>query len=209
MPLLEKFQASNCIIGSAVGKECAQLVLDSKFDIKEAIDLISHQDKNIRSGAAKTIEKVAEKKPVIVAPHLDSVLKALDNPEAQTRWMMINTLGLCAKLNQKIASKALDKATQFLHAKNSGACLWDRTICYLGYIGATSKDNLKKVIPLLDYSLLHITSQTKTVLEAYEKIISLGDEKLKQKILATAIKYQNDEKNSVKSKASKLIKKLS
>ena len=169
--------------------------------------LIEFDDKNVRSGAAKIIEQVAQKKPELVAGYLKDLFPGLESYEPQTRWMIIHTFGFCAKLNSVIASKALDKAKEFLNT-NSGACLWDRTILYLGYLGATSEMYAKKVFPLLEKTLSTIPSQTKTALESFERMLPLLDDKMKKQLLKYADKYSANSKSSVSTKAKKLIKKL-
>ncbi|MCP4049615.1 MAG: hypothetical protein GY730_02800 [bacterium] len=63
MSILPKLQSTNCRIGSASGKELAKDVLAGNHVIlKEAINLVTFDDKNVRVGAAKIIEKAAEEK---------------------------------------------------------------------------------------------------------------------------------------------------
>jgi len=41
--------------------------------LKEAVELVRFDDKNVRAGAAKIIEKVTEKKPELVANYLNTL----------------------------------------------------------------------------------------------------------------------------------------
>lgn len=208
MTILNKLKEVNNIVGSECGKKFAEEVLNGNIEIlKEAEHLIKHEDKNIRAGAAKIIEKVAEVKPELI--HLEKILPGLDMPEPQTRWMITHAIGLCAKCNTDFAYQAFDKIQKFLTDRNSGACLWDRSICYMKYIGLTSSKRAQKVLPILEQALINIPSQTKTILESFEKLILIADRNSKIKILNIAQKYQNNEKNSIKNKAISLIKKLS
>ncbi|MFC2029923.1 hypothetical protein ACFLWA_04250, partial [Chloroflexota bacterium] len=87
-------------ISSALGKSLAKEVRrgDSAV-LEEAVELLDHEDKNVRAGAAKIVEQVALADPSLVAGSLPRLLPALDLPEPQTRWMAIHTLGLCASLD--------------------------------------------------------------------------------------------------------------
>jgi ribosomal silencing factor RsfS len=208
MFILPQLKENKGTISSALGKSLAEKVLNGKIEIlDEAIELIKNDNKNVRAGAAKIIEMVAEKKPEFVAGHLERLISGLEVHEPQTRWMLIHTFGYCAKLNPTVSTKAFGKAKDFLEA-NSGACLWDRTILYLGDIGALSKEQAKKVFPILQKALTSIPSQTKTILESFEKMIPVLDTNDKKVLLEYAIKYSTDSKSSVRNKANKLSKKL-
>ncbi|NQT29205.1 MAG: HEAT repeat domain-containing protein [Candidatus Saganbacteria bacterium] len=208
MTLLKDLENNKGAVSSALGKLLAEKVLKGNNEIlKEAIQLVSCENKNVRAGAAKIIEKVAEKKPELVAPSLKKLLPSLCSPEPQTRWMIINAFGLTAKLNPLVAVKAFDKAKEFL-SQNSGTCLWDRTICYLGYLGALSTRQAREVFPVLEKALKNIPNQSKTVLDGFIRMADVLDEAMKKKALSYANEYSNSAKSSVKSSAKKLAKKL-
>lgn len=208
MSLLKELEKNKGTISSALGKSLSEKVLrGDKNILKGAIQLVFHENKNVRAGAAKIIEIVAEKKPELVAPSLEKLLPSLNSPEPQTRWMIINAFGFSAKLNPSIAVKAFDKAKEFID-QNSGTCLWDRTISYLGYLGALSRKQSLEVFPVLEKALNNIPNQTKTVLEGFTRMAEVMDESVKQKVLKCAEKYSNSSKSSVRNSAKKLIKKL-
>jgi len=143
----------------------------------------------------------------LVADYLKDLLPALELPEPQTKWMIIHTLGLCAHLNPSISIKAIEQAKTFLE-EDSGACLWDRTILYLGHIGALSEKYAKQVFPVLEKALTTIPTQTKTILESFERMLPVLDKEAKKRLLKYAKEYSTDNKPSVKSKAMKLQKRL-
>jgi len=76
MSIFEQLSNNKGTISSALGKTLAQKVLNGQLDIlAECIDLSSYEaeapaKKHIRSGAAKVVEIVAEKRPELIAPHL-------------------------------------------------------------------------------------------------------------------------------------------
>ncbi len=93
----------------------AKVVLEGEIEIlNKAIKLIHNELKNVRSGTAKIIEKVAEEKPELVAKHLNKLIEALNFEEPQTKWMMIHVFGLCAKLQPQFAQDIFATATNYL-----------------------------------------------------------------------------------------------
>ncbi|EKD49705.1 MAG: hypothetical protein ACD_63C00068G0002 [uncultured bacterium] len=147
---------------------------------------------------------VAEKKPELVAGLLKNLEPAFDTPEAQTRWMIIRTYGLCAKLNPKIAEEALNKARSFIK-EDSGACLWNRTIIYLGYLGAVSEKYAQRVFPILEKAFTTVPRQENAIFEAVERMASVLDSQTKNKVLKFAEKYSSNSKSNIKSRATKLL----
>jgi hypothetical protein len=209
MGILSRLQNNKGTVSSALGKALAFEVLKGDKEIlNEAIELIVNEDKNVRSGAAKIIEMVAEKKPEYIAKYLLKLFPALDVKEAQTRWMIIHVLGLCAKQEPEICKKALSKAEQYLK-ENSGMCLWDRAITYLGYIGALSGKDAEKILPILEKCMVTIPERTARIFEGYERMIPVLNSNSKIQLKKIAEKYSTDKTPSVKSKANKINKILS
>jgi hypothetical protein len=208
MKLLEKLKNNKGTVSSALSKTFAQDVLKGNTAIlKEAIVLTCFNDKNVRSGASKIVEVVAEKKPEYVYKDLDKLLPALDMPEPQTRWMMLHVFGLCAKLNPGVAQKALPKCKQFLK-EDSGTCLWDRSITYLGYLGAISESVAIEVFPILENTLVSIPARTTRILEGFERMVPVMHDSLKNKTGKIAEKYAGHKSPGIKSRALKILKLL-
>jgi len=208
MTILPQLENNKGLLSSALSKTlAAQVLAGDQSILVEAVGLLSHADKNVRSGAAKIVELVAETRPEWVAPYTRQLLAALEMPEAQTRWMAIHTLGLCASIEPAAARLALPKAQQFIQAE-SGVCVWDRTIVYLGYLGATSPGNLELVMPLLEMALERIPEQTRTVLEAFHRCTCQADVELLARMATYAAQYMQAAKPAVKAAAVKLHKQV-
>ncbi|MBU1177829.1 HEAT repeat domain-containing protein [Patescibacteria group bacterium] len=205
--LLSQLEKNKGTLSSVLGKSLARKVLVGNNQIlDEAIKLVVSNNKNVRAGAAKIIEMVAEQDSQLLKNNLQSLLPALDAPEPQTRWMIIRTLGLCAELDPATTSKALAKAKKFL-AADSGACLFNRTIFYLGCIGTLTDVHAKKVFPILADTLKKIPNQTNTVLDSFLKIAENADTKIRKQIVKIAQEYSNHSQAGIKNKANKLLKK--
>lgn len=208
MSILTQLEKNKGTISSALGKALAKDVLAGQTEIlKEAVDLLAHESKWVRAGAAKIIEQVAESKPDWVASFLPRLLPALDAPEPQTRWMVIHTLGLCAALEPSTALKALPKAEAFIEAE-SGACLWGATVVYLGYVGATSAENARTTFPILERVLRRVPKQTKQVLQSFLHLLDHADEETRAVVGRHAEMYVQSENNGIRTMARRIEKRL-
>ena len=208
MSILVQLEQNKGTVSSALGKSLAKEVLAGNPSIlAEAVELLVHDNKQVRAGAAKIIEQVAVEKPVVVSQYLPRLLPALDVPEPQTRWMAIHTIGLCAEFDIPTAEKAFPKAKEFIEG-NSGACLWGSTIIYLGCLGATSPTNAHAVFPILEQALRNIPGQTKNVLDSFLRICDTTQDEIRAKIASYADTYAENEKTSLKTVARKIRKKI-
>lgn len=172
-------------VSTSLAKELAQKVLSENSELLiEAIELTTikgkgKETKNIRAGASKIVELVAEKKPDMVANFLEKLLPALAVAEPQTRWAILRTMGFCAHLNKEIAEKAIQYSEQFLLNKE-GLCLSSSADLFLGDYGATSFENAQRVFPLLKNSTKNmLLNEQDWLLVAFHKIYPLLDDEQK------------------------------
>ncbi len=213
MSIFEQLQKNKGTTSSALGKSLAIQVINGDEEIlSEAIQLVKYdlkneKTKNIRAGAAKIIEKVAEKKPELISPFLIDLLPALDAVEPQTRWMIIMTCGYCAGLNPKIAKKGISYAKCFIREKQ-GVCLSGAAEIFLGFIGSVSTELADEVFPiLLDAYDDPLPNEMDWILEAFLKIIDKVSINNKKIILECAKEQNEAFKPSTKKRAEKIIKK--
>jgi uncharacterized protein YndB with AHSA1/START domain len=208
MSILPQLERNKGTVSSALGKSLAQqAIAGDETILTEAVELLSHEKKDVRAGAAKIIEQVAAVYPQRVTPFLPMLLPVLDRPELQTRWMVMHTLGLCASLDTQTALKALPKAHQFIRAR-SGVALWNSTIVYLGYVGATSQASAQQVLPLLEQALHEIPDLTKAVLESCLRLVEVAEGVTLSKIAKYAEAYVRSSKPGVRAVAGKIQKRI-
>jgi hypothetical protein len=206
MTILPQLLTNKGTVSSALGKALANQVLDGESAIlAEAAELLAHDSKDVRAGAAKIIEQVAMEEPSLVVPLRSSLLPALDVPELQTRWMVIHALGHCARLDVATALRALPKAEQFL-AANSGACLWGATIRYLGFLGATSEANARRAFPILERALRDIPRQAKNVLDSFLRLWDQADEETRAEIVLCAERFVHSDRPGIGRAARTILK---
>jgi hypothetical protein len=213
MSIFDQLSTNKGTVSSALGKTLAQKVLqEGQTEIlTECIALSSFEaskiaSKHIRSGAAKVVEIVAEKRPELVAPHLESLLPALTAPEPQTRWMIIRVMGFCAHLNQPIAQKAIAYAEKYLDKKNEGLCLASSADLFLGDFGALSPQAAQQVFPILEYSLdTVITNEQDWLLEALFKVYPNLDETGQDTIRKFAQRWQYSSRKTTQQRARMIL----
>ncbi|MBN2520114.1 MAG: hypothetical protein JXB17_06400 [Bacteroidales bacterium] len=209
MTLLEQLIQNKGTVSSALGKQLAKDVLNGRTDIlKEAIKLLHYDSKNVRSGASKIIEKVAEEKPDLVAENIDVFVEALNYSEPQTRWMMIHTIALCARLKPDEAFEIFDEVIKYLDPKE-GTVLKDRAITYLGYIGAISVCYCEKAYPYLIQAVKTCPNRITRIFESIYRMADMLSENLKEELKQKVHLYINKGSPSEKSWAKKLLKSLS
>lgn len=212
MSIFEQLQKNKGTTSSALGKELAKDVLEGNEDIlAEAIQLVSYEtgkdnSKNIRAGAAKIIEKVAEKKPELVSPYLENIFPSLEVQEPQTRWMIITTFGYCAKLNQEKAFEAISYAKRFIK-EQQGLCLSGAAEMFLGRMGEISSRYAEIVFPiLLDAFDNPLPNETDWILEAFYLVFRNVSPKKKAIILECANEYVDSPQSCTRKRAEKLLK---
>ena len=213
MSVFEQLSTNKGTVSSALGKTLAQKVLqEGQTEIlTECIALSSFEasnvaSKHIRSGAAKVVEIVAEKRPDLVAHHLESLLPTLSVSEPQTRWMVIRVMGFCAHLNKPIAQKAIAYAEKYIDAKE-GLCIASSADLFLGDFGALSKQAAQKVFPTLEYSMdKAIANEQDWLLEALFKVFPNLEKAEQETALKFAERWQYSPRKSTQQRARMILK---
>jgi hypothetical protein len=214
MEIFELLKSNKGTVSSALGKDLANKVLNGDLSILQeafkyvVFDLNNESSKGIRAGAAKIIEKVAEKKPDLIAKDLAKLKPALNAPEPQTRWMLMQVFGFCAKLNPKESISAIDFAKKYL-TENAGVCLSGAVHLFLGRIGATSDNIANKVLLILDDSLKTASeNEIDWILEGFLNILDNLDSDSIEIVKKNAEIYLDSRKKSTQDRAKKILKKI-
>lgn len=213
MSTLKLLSRNKGTVSSALGKALAHQVLEER-DINllnECIDLASYEptipnSKHIRAGAAKVVEIVAEKEPDLVAAQLEKLLPALSVPEPQTRWMIIRLMGFCAGLNKSVAEEAITYAEKYIDAKE-GLIIASSADMFLGDFGAISKEDARKVFPLLERSMeTALPNEQDWLLEALFKVFPNLERDGQIKVLNFAEHWQDSTRKSTQQRARKILR---
>lgn len=143
----------------------------------------------------------------LVAGRLSDLLPALDLPEPQTRWMIIQVFGNCAELNPDIAEKAVDHAKHYL-AIQQGVCLSGAAARYLGNVGALSSDHARISFPILLEALdKALPNEVDWILEGFLEIYDNLDEESQRKIVRGAAPFSDAPKKSTRQRVKRVIAK--
>ena len=212
MSLLDQLSRNKGTVSSALGKAFAKRVLDGQTSVlMECIGLASYESsapaqKHIRSGAAKVVEIVAENRPDLVAPYLEELLPALSVKEPQTRWMIIRTMGFCARLNKPMAQKAIAYAEQYIHARE-GLCIVSSADMFLGDLGALSKQDASSVFPILEQAMQNpITNEQDWLLEAFYKVFPNLEKADQETVVRFADRWQCSTRKSTQQRARRILR---
>jgi hypothetical protein len=213
MSVLDQLQTNKGTVSSALAKTLAKSVLDEgRVDIAvDCIGLASYEasspgSKHIRAGAAKVVEIVAEERPELVAAHLADLLPALSVQEPQTRWMILRTMGFCARLNAPVARKAIPHAEQALGDKE-GLCIAGSADLFLGDLGAVSEKDAQKVFPLLELSMTSpIPNEQDWLLEALAKVFRNLGRAEQGRVLAFAERWQYSDRKATQQRARRILR---
>ena len=213
MTVFEQLSNNKGTVSSALGKALAQIVLEeNQINIlSECIDLVAYEastpvSKHIRAGAAKVVEIVAERKPELVAPHLQRLFPALSVKEPQTRWMIIRVMGFCAHLNHDVARQATVHAEKYIDAKE-GLCIASSADLFLGDLGVLSKKDALEVSPLLERSMeTVITNEQDWLLVAFSKMFTSLESAQQDRVLKFAERWRCSSRKSTQRRAEKIPK---
>ena len=214
MHIFELLKANKGTVSSALGKELGAKALAGDCSIIDeaskyvCFELDNPHAKNIRAGAAKILEVVAEKNPELISPILEKIKPSLGVTEPQTRWMIISVFGQCAKLDPEMSKSVMCHAKEFL-TEDAGVCLSGAVFRYLGKVGATSQSVALEVLPLLDDSMRSASeNEIDWILEGFLSIISTLDRESLIIIKKNAELCLDAKKKSTQDRARKIIRKI-
>jgi hypothetical protein len=212
MTILDDLKNNKGTLSSELSKKLAVEAINGNLKIlDEAIELATYfyknkKEKNVRSGAGKIVECVAEKRPDLVAPKLDDLLLALEVDEPQTRWCIIRTFGFCAQLNKVGSKKGIPFARQYIRDKKEGQlCLVSSADIFLGDYGQHTRENKNDVFDILIESSGNvIKNEHNWILESIIKLLKHLDVNEKKIVLDIAKEF----KGTIENKTSKLCSKI-
>ncbi|MCI9129188.1 MAG: hypothetical protein HFJ65_02555 [Eggerthellaceae bacterium] len=130
-------------------KEAAAAAAKNKKTLEKHVENLSGSSRRERQMSAAIISVVAKEDPEKVAPHINEILDALNRPEAQTRWEVLDTLTQLVPVDSRSCDKALVGAETALFDEDSGP-LRLAAMRFLCTYGATTENRSEKVWPLID-----------------------------------------------------------
>ena len=113
------------------------------------VEMLSGANRRGRQDAAHELAVIAEREPELLMPHVDALLDALEHPEAQTRWEILNCLTHLALVDEATVAKAVGLAEASLFDDGS-ATVRLAAFRLLARLGATAPEHSDQAWPLLN-----------------------------------------------------------
>ena len=127
----------------------ADEAMESPELVEELVEALSGASRRERQKAASVLAVVAKKKPELLQPATEQFVEALNVPEAQTRWEVLDVLTELVSLEARVCEKAVPEADAALFDEDSGPARL-AAMRFLCRLGATSEKRSEKVWPLFD-----------------------------------------------------------
>ena len=156
----------------------------SAAGVAALVDGLSASSRRHRQEVSQDIAAVAAKDPSLLAGHIDALVDALDRPEAQTRWEVLDALSTMtdAYADQVSDASATVRLAAFL---------------FLCRLGATSAESSDEVWPLLDEAIqcYHGDAEYRDMLEGLLAFAGGDISKKTAKELVSRVKFDAESGN--------------
>lgn len=133
-------------------KELAVVVANNSELLKDQITYLTGSTRRNRQNAASVLAQVSKINPELLVPYVDSLVEALDNSEAQTRWECLEALVEMVSYDSRACDKAIAGAEASLFDEENGTVRLS-ALRFLCALGATTENRSEKVWPLLDEAI--------------------------------------------------------
>ncbi len=123
--------------------------LESPDLVEELVEELTGGSRRDRQKAASVLAVVAQKNPELVRSYAEQFVEALNVPEAQTRWEVLDALTELVPLEARICEKGVPEADAALFDEESGPARL-AAMRFLCKLGGTTEKRSEKVWPLID-----------------------------------------------------------
>ncbi len=194
--------------GSADSPEA---IARNKRKLTKLIGTLSNGSRRERQQAAHTTALIAKSKPDALIPHIGALVDALNRPEAQTRWEVLDALTELVALDSRACDKALSGAEIALFDESNGL-LRLAAMRFLCKIGATTSNRSEKTWGLIDEGIqcYHGDPEFQEMLAA---VVDFSAGKLSEKVkqeLGARMKFDADNnKSTLGRQAAQIVKNVS
>ena len=192
-------------------KEAAAAAIKNKKTLEKHVASRAGSSRRDRQNSAAVIAAVAKDSPDKVAPFTADIIDALNRPEAQTRWEVLDALTELVSLDSRSCDKALLGAETALFDEDSGP-LRLSAVRFLCALGATTENRSEKVWPLLDEAIQCYHGDLE-FLDMLVAVIDLSSGKLAPQVkeeLAARMKFDAENgKGQLGKRAAQIVENLS
>ncbi len=167
----------------------------NKKELAKAVDDLSSPSRRKRQEAAHAIAESMLEKPQNILSFTDDIFDALERPEAQTRWELLNSLTMIVDGNTRALAPAVHFAEPSLFDEDSSTVRL-ASFRFITAVGAQTKALSKKVWPMLEESIqvYHGDPQYREMLMAITEFVAAPIDPDIKKAVVARIKF--DAKNS-------------
>lgn len=133
-------------------KELARQSIEDVSMLESLAEDLEGSSRRARQRAASVFVVVSKSRPELLAPYIPNMIDALNRPEAQTRWEVLEALTRMVAVDSRACDKALDGAETTLFDEGNDL-LHLAAMRFLCAYGATTEKRCEKVWPLIDEAM--------------------------------------------------------
>ena len=130
-------------------KQLSEQALKDESALGQLVDILSDGSRRDRQQAAAGIARIASEHPEKLVGHIGAMVDALNRPEAQTRWEVLDALTIMVAFDSRSCDKAITEAETALFDEDSGPVRL-AAMRFLCRIGSTTENRSERVWPLID-----------------------------------------------------------
>lgn len=130
-------------------KSLAEEAMGNEEKLTELAESLSGSSRRMRQTASAALAIIARSDAESLIPHVDPIIDALNRPEGQTRWEVLDILTMLVPYDSRACDKAIPGAETALFDEDSGLVRL-AAVRFLCTLGATTEARSEKIWPLLD-----------------------------------------------------------
>ena len=142
-----------CMSDSSLEKsQLAETALSDETALVSLVENLSSSSRMTRQSSASALSLVADKDASLLSSHISAFVDALNRPEAQTRWEVLDILTKLVAFDSRSCATAINGAEAALFDEGSGP-LRLAALRFLCKVGGTTELRSQKVWPLVDEAI--------------------------------------------------------
>ena len=168
--------------------------VESDHKVLEAlIEELSGHSRRKRQLVAHVVKLLAEREPELLGPYVDDLVDALDRPEAQTRWEVLDALSSLAEVDPDAVTGAFEGAEASLFDDGS-ATVRLAAFVFLCRLAASSPERSDEAWPLIDEAIqcYHGDAEYHDMLVALVGLAQGKASDATKKALAARVKFDSE-----------------
>ena len=130
--------------------QLAETALSDETALVSLVENLSSSSRMTRQSSASALSLVADKDASLLSSHISAFVDALNRPEAQTRWEVLDILTKLVAFDSRSCATAINGAEAALFDEGSGP-LRLAAMRFLCKVGGTTELRSQKVWPLQCY----------------------------------------------------------